>query len=192
YDPLQRKIKKFKSSHKKSNQTDKLTQLLSSPTTPSSPVANNIGRTSTNISPQSLLERLSSSNVASSPSQQLINRRRLKNSLSGTHKQGKTNRNLSPSDLWSLVDNTSGGAILFKGQLLEVARKIQQKEELENNANNRRVILQDGSSVLSNTNENIDNRLDDVGTSIDDDESIDPWQFRPKSGCRYLRVIIIS
>ncbi|CAF1028851.1 unnamed protein product [Rotaria magnacalcarata] len=189
YDPLQRKIKKFKSSHKKSNQTDKLTQLLSSPTTPSSPVANNIGRTSTNISPQSLLERLSSSNVASSPSQQLINRRRLKNSLSGTHKQGKTNRNLSPSDLWSLVDNTSGGAILFKGQLLEVARKIQQKEELENNANNRRVILQDGSSVLSNTNENIDNRLDDVGTSIDDDESIDPWQFRPKSGCRYLRPI---
>ncbi|CAF3672408.1 unnamed protein product [Rotaria socialis] len=188
-DLFQRKIKKFKSSHKKSNQTDKLTQLLSSPTTPLSPIANNIGRTSTNISPQSLLERLSSSNVASSPSQQLINRRRLKNSVSGTNKQGKANRNLPPSNLWSLVDNTSGGAILFKNQLLEAARKIQQKEELENNANNRRVILQDGSSVFSNTNENIDNRLDDVGTSIDDDESIDPWQFRPKSGCRYLRPI---
>ncbi|CAF4866962.1 unnamed protein product, partial [Rotaria socialis] len=49
-DLFQRKIKKFKSSHKKSDQTDKLTQLLSSPTTPLSPIANNIGRTSTNIS----------------------------------------------------------------------------------------------------------------------------------------------
>jgi hypothetical protein len=51
--------------------------------------------------------------------------------------------------------------------------------------------LQDGSSVLSNTNENINSRLDGVGTSIDDEETIDPWQFRPKIGCRYLRVIIL-
>jgi hypothetical protein len=50
--------------------------------------------------------------------------------------------------------------------------------------------LQDGSSVLSNTNENINSRLDEIGTSIDDEESIDPWQFRPKHGCRYLRVNI--
>jgi hypothetical protein len=49
--------------------------------------------------------------------------------------------------------------------------------------------LQDGSSVLSNTNENLNSRLDVTGTSIDEEESIDPWQFRPKHGCRYLRVI---
>jgi hypothetical protein len=49
--------------------------------------------------------------------------------------------------------------------------------------------LQDGSSVLSNTNENLNSRLDGIGTSIDDEESSDPWQFRPKHGCRYLRVI---
>jgi len=60
-------------------------------------------------------------------------------------------------------------------------------QELENSIN-RRVILQDGSSVLSNTNENLNSRLDGIGTSIDDEESIDPWQFRPKAGCRYLRV----
>ncbi len=50
--------------------------------------------------------------------------------------------------------------------------------------------MQDGSSVLSNTNENINSRLDNVVTSIDDEQLIDPWQFRPKHGCRYLRVII--
>jgi len=48
--------------------------------------------------------------------------------------------------------------------------------------------LQDGSSILSNSNENINNSLDGRGTSIDDEESTDPWQFRPKAGCRYLRV----
>lgn len=54
---------------------------------------------------------------------------------------------------------------------------------------NRRVILQDGSAVLSHTNENLNNsRLEDNGTSIDEEESMDPWQFRPKHGCRYLRV----
>ncbi|CAF3404982.1 unnamed protein product [Rotaria sp. Silwood1] len=187
-DPFQRKIKKLKTSHRKINHTDKLTQLLSSPTTPSSPIVHNMGLTSTSISPQSILERLSLSNVVSPSSQQQTNRRRLKNSPSGTIKQGKNHRNLSPVDIWSLVDNTTGGAILLKAQFLEAARKIQQKEELENNIN-RRVILQDGSSVLSNTNENINNRLDEVGTNIDDEESIDPWQFRPKSGCRYLRPI---
>ncbi|CAF2410941.1 unnamed protein product [Rotaria sp. Silwood2] len=187
-DPFQRKIKKFKGSHRKINHTDKLTQLLSSPTTPSSSAVHNMGLTSTATSPQSILERLSSTNVVSPPSQQQTNRRRLKNSPSGTIKQGKNHRNLSPVDIWSLVDNTTGGAIFLKAQFLEAARQIQQKEELENNIN-RRVILQDGSSVLSNTNENINNRLDEVGTSIDDDESIDPWQFRPKTGCRYLRPI---
>ncbi len=48
--------------------------------------------------------------------------------------------------------------------------------------------MQDGSSILSNSNENLNNTLDGRGTSIDDEESIDPWQFRPKAGCRYLRV----
>ena len=48
--------------------------------------------------------------------------------------------------------------------------------------------MQDGSSLLSNSNENLNNTLDGRGTSIDDEESIDPWQFRPKAGCRYLRV----
>ncbi|CAF0922089.1 unnamed protein product [Rotaria sordida] len=187
-DPFQRKIKKLKTSHRKMNHTDKLTQLLSSPTIPSSPIVYNMGLTSTSISPQSIFERLSSSNVVSSPSEQQTNRRRLKHSPSGIIKQGKNHRNLSPVDIWSLVDNTKGGAILLKAQFLEAARKMQQKEELENNIN-RRVILQDGSSVLSNTNENINNRLDEVGTSIDDEESIDPWQFRPKIGCRYLRPI---
>ncbi|CAF1088521.1 unnamed protein product [Adineta steineri] len=186
-DPLQQKIKRFKASHKKTNHTDKLTQLLSSPTTPN---VHNMGLQSTSIPPQSILERLSPSNVVYSPTQQQqqIGRRRLKNSLSGTLKQGKNHRNLSPADLWNLADSTPGGAILLKAQLLEAARKLQQKEELENNTN-RRVILQDGSSVLSNTNENINSRLDEIGTSIDDEESIDPWQFRPKAGCRYLRPI---
>jgi hypothetical protein len=96
---------------------------LSSPTTPSSPNVN-----STYIPPQSILERLSPSNVVYSPSQQQTGRRRLKNSLSGTIKQGKNPRNLSSADLWSLADSTPGGAILLKAQLLEAARKLQQKE----------------------------------------------------------------
>ncbi len=49
-------------------------------------------------------------------------------------------------------------------------------------------MLQDGSSILSSSNENINTSLDGRGTSIDDEESNDPWQFRPKAGCRYLRV----
>lgn len=48
--------------------------------------------------------------------------------------------------------------------------------------------MQDGSSILSNSNENLNTSFDGKGTSIDDDESSDPWQFRPKAGCRYLRV----
>lgn len=86
--------------------------------------------TSTSITPQSILERLSTTNVGGSLSQQQqqANRRRLKNSISGTIRQGKAQRNSSPVDLWSLVDKTSGGAILLKAQLLEAARKIQQKE----------------------------------------------------------------
>jgi len=184
-DSLQQKIKRFKSSHKKSNSTDKLTQLLSSPTTSS---ISNVHSMST-IQPQSILERLTPSNVVYSSSQQQANRRRLKNTLSGITKQTKTQRNLSSADLLSLVDSTPNGAILLKAQLLEAARKLQQKEELENNLH-RRVILQDGSAVLSHTNENLNNsRLEDNGTNIDDDESMDPWQFRPKHGCRYLRPI---
>ncbi|CAF1407164.1 unnamed protein product [Adineta ricciae] len=184
-DSLQQKIKRFKTSHKKTNHTDKLTQLLSTP--PSSHVYN-MGSQSSSIPPQSLLERLSPSNAVYSPAQQQSGRRRLKNSLSGIVKQGKTHRNLSSNDLWSLVDSTPEGAILLKAQLLEAARKLQQKEELENSTN-RRVLLQDGSSVLSNTNENINSRLDGTETSIDDEEATDPWQFRPKTGCRYLRPI---
>jgi hypothetical protein len=100
-----------------------LTQLLSSPTTASSPNVH-----SGSLTPQSILERLSPSNVIYSPSQQQAGRRRLKNSLSGTIKQGKNQRNLSAADLWSLADSTPGGAILLKAQLLEAARKLQQKE----------------------------------------------------------------
>jgi hypothetical protein len=79
------------------------------------------------IPPQSIFERLSPSNVVCSPSQQ-AGRRRLKNSLSGTTKQGKNHRNLSPADLWSLAESTPGGAILLKAQLIEAARKLQQRE----------------------------------------------------------------
>jgi len=87
-----------------------------------------MGLTSTSIPPQSIFERLSPSNVVYSPSQQQAGRRRLKNSLSGTIKQGKNHRNLSSNDLWSLAESTPGGAILLKAQLLEAARKLQQKE----------------------------------------------------------------
>ncbi|CAF3510723.1 unnamed protein product [Adineta steineri] len=203
-DPSQPKIKRFKGSdssvnnnnnnssskklYRKLNHTDKLTQLLSSPTTPSSPTVHNLTLTpSTNI-PQSILERLSPGNVYTSQQQQQPGRRRPKNTMSGTIKQGKNHKNLPLADLWSLAENTAGGAILLKAQLLEAAKKLQQKEELENSTN-RRVILQDGSSILSNSNENINNSFDGIGTSIDDEESSDPWQFRPKVGCRYLRPI---
>ncbi|CAF4110938.1 unnamed protein product [Rotaria socialis] len=199
-DSLQPKLKRFKASDssmnnnnnlsskkllKKLNNTDKLTQLLSSPTTPSSPTVHNLAL------PQSILERLSPGNAFSSQlqqQQQQPGKRRSKNSLTGTVKQGKNHRNLPLADLWSLTENTPGGAILLKAQLLEAAKKLQQKEELDNNTN-RRVILQDGSSILSNSNENINNSFDGIGTSIDDEESADPWQFRPKAGCRYLRPI---
>lgn len=178
--------------------------MLSSPTTPVSPHVH-----STTHTPQSIFERLSSSNIVYSPSQQQqAIRRRLKNSLSGNNKPGKIQRNLSSADLWSLAESTSSDATLLKAQLLEAARKLQQKEvhsmftnlidvfissviilfqELENSLH-RRVLLQDGSLVMSNTNENANNRLE--GTSMEDDEFTDPWQFRPKLGCRYLRVIM--
>ncbi|CAF4107506.1 unnamed protein product [Rotaria magnacalcarata] len=204
-DSLQPKFKRFKASDssinnnnnntnnslsskkllKKLNHTDKLTQLLSSPTTLPSPIVHNLAL------PQSILERLSPGHVFSSQlqqQQQQPGKRRSKNSLTGTVKQGKNHRNLPLADLWSLTENTPGGAILLKAQLLEAAKKMQQKEELDSNTN-RRVILQDGSSILSNSNENINNSFDGIGTSIDDEESADPWQFRPKAGCRYLRPI---
>ena len=60
--------------------------------------------------------------------QQQCGRRRPKNSLSGTIKQGKNHRNLPLADLWSLPENTSDGAILLKAQFLEAAKKLQQKE----------------------------------------------------------------
>ncbi|CAF2341083.1 unnamed protein product [Rotaria sp. Silwood2] len=207
-DCLQPKLKRFKASDssvnnntisskklfRKLNHTDKLTQLLSSPTTSSSPIVHNLALSPSTSIPQSILERLSPGNIFSpqlqqqQQSQQQSGRRRSKNSLSGAIKQGKNHRNLPLADLWSLTENSSSGTILLKAQLLEAAKKLQQKEELENNTN-RRVILQDGSSILSNSNENINNSFDGVGTSIDDEESIDPWQFRPKAGCRYLRPI---
>ncbi|CAF0924708.1 unnamed protein product [Adineta ricciae] len=205
-DPLQPKLKRFKGSldssmnnnnnlssskklYRKLNHPDKLTQLLSSPTTPSTPTVHNLAlQPSTNI-PQSILERLSPGNVfTAQQQQQQCGRRRPKNSLSGTIKQGKNHRNLPLADLWSLTGNTSDGAILLKAQFLEAAKKLQQKEELENSTN-RRVIMQDGSSILSTSNENINGSFDGTGTSIDDEETSDPWQFRPKAGCRYLRPI---
>ena len=97
--------------------------MLSSPTTPSS-----LNVHSASIPPQSILERLSPGNVFSSQQQSQSGRRRSKNSISGTLKQGKNHRNLALADLWSLAENTSGGAILLKAQLLEAARKLQQKE----------------------------------------------------------------
>lgn len=79
--------------------------------------------------PQSILERLSPGNVFASQQQQTQSgRRRSKNSLSGTLKPGKNHRNLPLADLWSLAENTAGGAVLLKAQLLEAAKKLQQKE----------------------------------------------------------------
>lgn len=200
-DSLQPKLKRFKGSNssskkfsKTNNSTDKLTQLLSSPTTPSTGLVHNLAYppTLTNT-PQSLLERLSPGNIFTSHQgqQQTLppGKRRSKNLTSGTIKQGKNPRNLSQTDLWaSLPENLPAAAILLKAQLDAPKRLQQQKEDLENNTN-RRVILQDGSAVLSNTNENINSSIDGEGTSIDDEESNDPWQFRPKAGCRYLRPI---
>ena len=65
---------------------------------------------------------------ASQQQQAQSGRRRSKNSLSGTLKPGKNHRNLPLADLWSLAENSSGGAILLKAQLLEAAKKLQQKE----------------------------------------------------------------
>jgi len=102
---------------------------LSSPTTPSSPIVHNLSLSPSTSIPQSILERLSPGNVFSSQQQQQQSgRRRSKNSISGTMKQGKNHRNLPLADLWSLAENTSGGAILLKAQLLEAAKKLQQKE----------------------------------------------------------------
>lgn len=168
-DPLQQKIKRFKSSHKKINhvgfdhrcersqqstcllQTDKLTQLLSSPTAPN---VYTTGLASNAIPPQSILERLSPSNVVFSPAQQQqIGRRRLKNALSGTVKQGKGHRNLSSNDLRSLADSTPTSAILLKAQFLEAARKLQQKEVRRVRLNcvilHRRIVLGAGEQRQS-------------------------------------------
>jgi hypothetical protein len=97
--------------------------------TPTSPIVHNLSPSSS--IPQSILERLSPGNVFAAhqqqQQQQQSGRRRSKHSLSGTIKQGK-NRNLPLADLWSLAENTSGGAILLKAQLLEAAKKLQQKE----------------------------------------------------------------
>lgn len=96
---------------------------------PSSPIVHNLASPSSTSIPQSILERLSPGNVFSSQlQQQQSGRRRSKNSLSGTNKQGKNHRNLPLGDLWSLTENTPSGAILLKAQLLEAAKKLQQKE----------------------------------------------------------------
>jgi hypothetical protein len=101
---------------------------LSSPTTPLSPIVHNLSLSPTSSIPQSILERLSPGNVFSSQQSQQPGRRRSKNSLSGTIKQGKNHRNLPLADLWSLAENSSGGAVLLKAQLLEAAKKMHQKE----------------------------------------------------------------
>ena len=41
------------------------------------------------------------------------------------------------------------------------------------------------SNGLGNPDEN---RFDDAVMNVDEDESSDPWQFRPKAGCRYVKV----
>jgi hypothetical protein len=101
---------------------------LSSPTTPLSPIVHNLALSSATSIPQSILERLLPGNVFSSQQQPQSGRRRSKNSLPGTIKQGKNHRNLPLSELWSLAENASGGAVLLKAQLLEAAKKLQQKE----------------------------------------------------------------
>lgn len=105
---------------------------MSSPTTPSSPIVHNLALPPSTSIPQSILERLSPGNVFSSQlqqqQQQQPGKRRSKNNLSGTIKQGKNHRNLPLAELWSLTENTSGGTILLKAQLLEAAKKLQQKE----------------------------------------------------------------
>lgn len=113
--------------------------MLSSPTTPSSPIVHNLALSpSTNI-PQSILERLSPGHIYSAQQQQQQSgRRRSKNLLSGTIKQGKSHRNLPLADLWSLAGNTSSDAMLLKAQFLEAARKLQQKE-VNNNNNETRI-----------------------------------------------------
>jgi hypothetical protein len=114
--------------------------LLSSPTAPSSSIVHNLAfPPSLTTSPQSILERLSPGHVFASQQQmhqqqvqqqqqqQQPGRRRPKNSLSGTVKQGKHQRNLSQADVWSLKDTMPGAAIVLKAQL-EVPKRMQQKE----------------------------------------------------------------
>lgn len=120
----------------RSFQTDKLTQLLSSPTTPSTGLVHNLPfpPTLTNT-PQSLLERLSPGNIFTSQQSQQQSlppgKRRSKNSPSGTIKQSKNQRNLSQTDLWaSLSENLPAAAILLKAQL-DAPKRLQQQKEVK-------------------------------------------------------------
>ena len=128
-DPFEQKTKRFKSSHRPggqgdkerrtSLQTDKLTQLLSSPT------SNGLATgTVHSLGTPSIFDRLTAGNVipaASSPSQP--GRRRSKGTLST-----KQQRNLLSHDLLSTTDRTSDDVTSLKAQLLEVAKKLKQKE----------------------------------------------------------------
>jgi len=168
-DSFEQQKKRFKTSHRPSTQTDKLTQLLSSPTNNSSSTSvHNFGTSS------SIFDRLTAGNVisaaSSSPSQ--TGRRR-----------SKQQRNLLSQDLLSTSDRTSDDVTSLKAQLLEVARKLQQKEDLENQSVMNTDVTSNG---LTNPDEN---RLDDSIMNVDDDESTDPWRFRPKTGCRYVKPI---
>lgn len=103
-----------------------MTQLLKTPTSQAASTVNN-GTAPANT--QSLLERLSSaSQLLNSSSTAAISRRRSKNVLLGTAQQIKSSQTILPADFWSLTDKTSDGTIMLKAQLLEVARKLQQKE----------------------------------------------------------------
>lgn len=129
-----------------SRQTDKLTQLLSSPTTPSTGLVHNLPfpPTLTNT-PQSLLERLSPGNIFTSQSNQQQSlppgKRRSKNLPSGTIKQNKNPRNLSQTDLWaSLSENLPAAAILLKAQL-DAPKRLQQQKEVKKIVSTRKIFV---------------------------------------------------
>lgn len=166
-DLYEQQKKRLKTSHRPSTQTDKLIQLLlSPPNNSSSAPVHNFGTSS------SIFDRLPAENVISAaPSPSQTGRRR-----------SKQQRNLLSQDLLLTSDRTSDDVTSLKAQLLEVARKLQQKEDLETQSVMNTDVTSNG---LTNPDEN---RLDDSMMNVDDGESTDPWRFRPKTGCRYVKV----
>ena len=107
---------------------NKLIHLLSSPAKSSSIDVPKMGLTSTLISPQSILQRLSLSNIVYSSSQEQMDRHCLKNYRSRTNKQRKHHRKISTANLWTHENCTSSDANWFRTQFLKTARKLQQNK----------------------------------------------------------------